>query len=533
MNGRVVSGFDPLNPGNPGHPLIAADNHGVACAGIIAASNNSLGIRGVAPNSIIVPVRMFHGVITYSNDDIAEAINWAWDNGEADIISCSWGGGSPHAGITSAITAARTLGRGMLGTIVVASSMNGGNKPVGYPANLPGVIAVGAIDNNGNIWSYSQRGADLNLVAPSGDIDLNGDVRTTDRMGADGYSSGNYIDNFGGTSAAAPQVAGVAALMLSVNPNLTEAQVITILQATATDMGAYGFDNTYGYGRVNAYRAVERVLGGPIAGPTELCNNATYSLPNSPPYSPSWSRVGNPVFNINSSTGYATSISDGQAFVQATMTTACGTVNFRREISVGVPHYNYIIAEAGWIGSGYGKVMASSGETEMEAGYTGLSSILKYGWEIWDHSNWNVSPRTVSWSSVDFDYWHWPTPFNQRILIRAQNSCGWGQYRETYWTFSSFFSAYTISPNPASSHVTLLFEKLIDPKGMPERLELLHESSTIPVRTLKIAESYFESIKNDGNKLSINVSDLPRGTYYLHVDYGGKKEQNRHRVLLR
>ena len=72
----------------------------------------------------------------------------------------------------------------------------------------------------------------MDLVAPSGNVNLSGDIRTTDRMGNFGYNNTNYMANFGGTSAACPQVAGVAALMLSVRPDLTEAQVRTILQNT-------------------------------------------------------------------------------------------------------------------------------------------------------------------------------------------------------------------------------------------------------------------------------------------------------------
>lgn len=98
---------------------------------------------------------------------------------------------------------------------------------------MNGVITVGAINNQGEIWSYSQRGSSMDLVAPSGNINSSGDVRTTDRMGALGYNEDNYTYNFGGTSAAYPQVAGVAALMLSVRPDLTETQVRTILQNTS------------------------------------------------------------------------------------------------------------------------------------------------------------------------------------------------------------------------------------------------------------------------------------------------------------
>lgn len=98
----------------------------------------------------------------------------------------------------------------------------------------------------------------MDVVAPSGNCNLQGDVATTDRMGIKGYETGNYTLRFGGTSAACPQVSGVVALMLSENPNLTEVQIKNILHNTAKDLGVNGFDFTYGYGLVDAYAAVQK-----------------------------------------------------------------------------------------------------------------------------------------------------------------------------------------------------------------------------------------------------------------------------------
>lgn len=259
INGRVVAGFTAAGAGNgaPG----AGSAHGQACAGIIAASHNNLGIAGVAPCADIIPIRILG--VNASVGQIAAAIDWAWDDGNADVLSNSWGFTDPnayHDAVEDAIARARTQGRGGDGSIVVAASGNSQQTFNGvlHPANVPGVVTVGAIDNNGNIWNYSSRGAEMDLVAPSGDINLNGDVRTTDRMGNNGYVPGNpglnnnYVNVFGGTSAACPQVSGVAALMLSVNPTLTEAQIVAKLKGTATDMGSSGFDNTFGNGRLNA-----------------------------------------------------------------------------------------------------------------------------------------------------------------------------------------------------------------------------------------------------------------------------------------
>lgn len=299
---RLLSGFTAGSNNTLGGPLNhPSKGHGVASAGIIAAAHDDNdGIKGIAPNSLILPVNIFpyapaniydSGAVTSS--EIATAINWAWrpDLGNADVLSNSWGGGLSNNDIISEITNARTNGRNGLGAIVVFAS--GNNNPyvsgVSFPSSVNGVLTVGAIDKNGNIWNYSQRGPEMDLVAPSGNVNLSGDVYTTDRVGSWGYSNDNYMSNFGGTSAACPQVAGVAALMLSVNPNLTESQVRSHLQASATDMGASGFDNTFGYGRLNAEEALKRIVPA-INGSANVCSSGSYSLSSLPPgASVSWS----------------------------------------------------------------------------------------------------------------------------------------------------------------------------------------------------------------------------------------------------
>ena len=243
----ILNGYTAGNPAGYGAPQSAdvyAKGHGVACAGIIGAEDNNIGIKGVASGVKLLPVNIVPNSGYYDNgilhegfandEEIAKAIVWA--SNRADILSCSWGGGEYSQDIVNAIDTARIFGRNGKGCVVVFSSgnyYNYGYNYVSFPACVSGVVAVGAIDNTGSVWNYSQRGPELDMVAPSGNGNSNSDIVTTDRMyglGYQTYGDWNYYEHFGGTSAACPQVSGVAALVLSMNPNLSELQVRNILK---------------------------------------------------------------------------------------------------------------------------------------------------------------------------------------------------------------------------------------------------------------------------------------------------------------
>lgn len=275
-NSRVLTGLTPAINGN-GAPIANAA-HGMACSGIIGATHNSIGVKGLAPNVKIRPVNIFEGTETVA--DLANAFTWVKDEG-ADVISNSWGYLSctlSLSALNSAISSARLNGRDGDGCVIVFAAGNSYGSCVEYPANLSYVLAVGAVTSTGAHANYSNTGSDLDIVAPSGPApgQPGAGVRTIDREGPPGYSFGDYTNNFGGTSAACPLVSGAAALLLSFDPSLTETQVRNFLEDSATDMGPTGFDNTYGHGRVNAHQALL------VAGGGELeCENTIASFPYS------------------------------------------------------------------------------------------------------------------------------------------------------------------------------------------------------------------------------------------------------------
>ena len=276
LSPKLVAGYDATGGGSSGGPS-GNDAHGTGAAGIAAAmSNNTIGVAGVCRNCLIMPVRIAYdngsGAWVTSDSWIANGIAWAYQHG-AWILNDSWGGGPSVTVIDTAISNAKTQGRGGKGSVVVFSAGNENASTVSYPASLTTVIAVGASNMcdqrktptnnlcNGNEPNWgSNYGTALDISAPGVWL------TTTDIMGEAGYDKStdpygaNYEGYFNGTSGAAPIVSGVAGLVLSANPYLTADEVQIILQNTADDVNGGGWDSTMGYGRVNANRAVVAAL---------------------------------------------------------------------------------------------------------------------------------------------------------------------------------------------------------------------------------------------------------------------------------
>lgn len=271
----------------------SGENHATACAGVAAAKgSNGIGVTGACPNCKVMPIRLIVSGATIADE--AESFNFAWQNG-AHIISNSWGPVGSVATLPSstkaAIDAATTSGRGGKGCVVVFAAGND-NKNVdanGYAAYSRVIAVAASTDQDLKSW-YSNFGSTLEVCAPSNGGVTSG-ITTTDRTGSVGYSTSNYTSTFGGTSSACPLVAGVAGLMVSINPNLTYTQVRTHLINTATKIdtagGGYvnGYSTKYGYGKVNAYNAVLAAQGTtpPPPPPTTTLNFSSTNVPLSIP----------------------------------------------------------------------------------------------------------------------------------------------------------------------------------------------------------------------------------------------------------
>ncbi len=271
--------------GNAFNPT-PVDGHGTQVAGLIFAQHDNQGVSGIAPNTRARVARIFRRGIPATNAQIGQAINWAWQSsgGNSSVIKNSWGGGLPNNDITNAIAGAVTQGRGGLGTVMVFAAGNTGG-PVEYPASLSttynGVIAVGAITRNGPRASYSSfgPGSQINLVAPSAAFGgpCVGEVVTTELLGWNGCNDGpagsiDYTTSFSGTSAAAPQVAAVVALILSTQPNITATAMRTRLCLAAFPWGA---SNEYGCGKLDANKSVAPAPVVTISGPSSVRPGAT------------------------------------------------------------------------------------------------------------------------------------------------------------------------------------------------------------------------------------------------------------------
>jgi len=276
-------GFDATGEGGGGGPVNECDNHGTEVAGCVSGLiDNGLGIVGVAPGVRVASARMIVTSLacdltsTIASSWVVEALAWAETTG-ARITNSSW-----YRNVQSAAIDQKYEDTRLNGMLHFGAAGNNASSTIVYPASLPSVNAVAALDPCGNRAAFSNYGVGLAFSAPGHYL------ISTDRTGSDGDNDG--IDDGGclpggalgcnvdgdcgsgetcflvsvdyalvaGTSFASPYAAGVAALVLSVRPDFTPDEVEAVLQQSAVDLGVGGYDTDYGWGFVNAANAVTR-----------------------------------------------------------------------------------------------------------------------------------------------------------------------------------------------------------------------------------------------------------------------------------
>ncbi len=319
------------------------ENHGTSCAGVAVAEENGSGVVGVAPGCALMPIR----TTGFLDDETIETLfDWAVKKG-ASVISCSWGPSAVSYPLSlrqkAAITRAATKGRRGKGCVIVFAAGNA-NRPTngvinesGWERNAlngptkwyggftvhPDVITVAACTSLNRKATYSNWGTEISVCAPSNNAppgiglpnlgfvatppEIQGDtpglgIVTTDRVGNLGYDQSNYAYDFGGTSSACPLVAGVAALVLSANPQLKAREVRQIIEQTTDKIvdpnpdpqfglqrGTYeanGHSDWFGYGKVNAEKAVKAARAMRVARfttgtkPVQGINNNIVEIPD-------------------------------------------------------------------------------------------------------------------------------------------------------------------------------------------------------------------------------------------------------------
>ena len=326
-------------------PGLPDDNHGTSCAGVAVAEENGVGTVGVAPGCALMPIR----TSGYLEDQVIEDLfEWAIQKG-AWVISCSWGPASIYFPLSlrqrAILTRAATEGRNGKGCVIVFAAGNS-NRPTngtvneqGWPNQVlqgmtrwlggftvhPDIVTVSACTSLGKKAAYSNWGAEVSVCAPSNNappgawLEATGFIATApqittalpglgiftaDRVGNVGYDASSFTSDFGGTSSACPLVAGVAALVLSANPDLTAQQVKRILQESADKItdpnpdpqlglrkGTYeadGHSDWFGYGKVNAFKAVQLAqrMQQQLAAATRQVstqNNTSLAIPDNAP----------------------------------------------------------------------------------------------------------------------------------------------------------------------------------------------------------------------------------------------------------
>ncbi|MBX9629719.1 MAG: S8 family peptidase [Burkholderiales bacterium] len=218
----------------PGETPMDGNNHGTHCAGTIAAPINGVGVVGVAPEASVYAVKVLANNGSGNYSWIIAGINWCIQN-KMQIISMSLGGDAAPAALEAMCNAAHNAG-----LLVIAAAGNNGGA-VGAPARYRNVIAVSAIDSSNVIAPFSSRGPEIELCAPG--------VQVLSTVPGGGYGT------MSGTSMACPHVAGAAAVIWGAHRFANNLAIWNLMARTADNLGPPGWDQRYGYGRIDVDQA--------------------------------------------------------------------------------------------------------------------------------------------------------------------------------------------------------------------------------------------------------------------------------------
>lgn len=213
------------------------NGHGTHVAGTIAATDNSVGVVGVAKEASLLGVKVLDRSGSGYFSDIIAGIDYCVSQG-ADVISMSLGSSSDVQTMHDAVDAADAAGVLVVAAAGNSGDGNGATNEIGYPAKYSSVLAVGATASDDSSPSWSSEGVEVELSAPGVNV-----LSTWNDGG---------LNIISGTSMATPHVSGVAALAMQANPLLTNVEIRALLVSTADDLGALGHDNFFGYGLVDA-----------------------------------------------------------------------------------------------------------------------------------------------------------------------------------------------------------------------------------------------------------------------------------------
>jgi len=262
LQGAIYDTFDLATLGKNVAHSRSIEYHGTAVSGILAARVNAKGIAGVASSSRIYFLKYKEYM---SDSEMIELFERAANAG-ADIINNSWGTGNASPALRMKLVDLANNARGGKGICIVFAAGNENEEMAGDESDIAEVISVGATNKNNERVSYANYGHNLDIMAPGGEY-LG--ITTLDVRGSNGGSVGDYLlyndsNGFVGTSAAAPIVSGIIALMLEKNPNLTRVEIENILKNTADKIGGVSYDGSghndyYGHGKVNLTRILESV----------------------------------------------------------------------------------------------------------------------------------------------------------------------------------------------------------------------------------------------------------------------------------